>query len=189
MPKIERYEEFSELIRLYSSQMLAYIDSLLLNRSDAEDLFQDTCIVLWQKFDEFSRGTNFLAWALRIADYKVMNFQQKQSRRVAFVDSLRDALMAEVASREAEVASASLNALPNCMERLAQNDRRMVTLCYAEGESVRQLAHAMGRSPQSVHHSLRRIRNWLLECIQRELRKAEMSAPTSHNVSDKEDRI
>jgi RNA polymerase sigma factor (sigma-70 family) len=81
MSDAKRYEEFSELIRLYSSQMLAYIDSLLLNRSDAEGLFQDTCIVLWQKFDEFRRGTNFLAWALRIADYKVMNFQQKQSRR------------------------------------------------------------------------------------------------------------
>lgn len=190
MPDAKRYDEFSELVRLYSSQMLAYIDSLLLNRSDAEDLFQDTCIVLWQKFDEYSRGTNFLAWALRIADYKVMNFRQKQSRRLAFDDSLRDALMAEVVSREAEAASASLRVLPHCMERLAPPDRRMVTLCYAEGESVRELAHAMGRSPQSVHHSLRRVRNWLLECIQRELRQADN--PTTlipRNVSDGEGQI
>jgi RNA polymerase sigma-70 factor (ECF subfamily) len=142
--------------------------------------------VLWQKFEEFRRGTNFLAWALRISDYKVMNFRQKQARRVAFADNVRDALMAEVASREVEAASASLQALPNCMERLTQSDRRMVTQCYAEGESVRQLAHAMGRSPQSIHHSLRRIRNWLLECIQRELRQADTSAPVPHDASDKE---
>lgn len=189
MPDAKRYDEFSELVRLCSSQMLAYIDSLLLNRSDAEDLFQETCIVLWQKFDEFSRGTNFLAWALRIADYKVMNFQQKQARRVAFTDSLRDALMAEVASREAEATSASLQALSGCMERLTRDDRRMVTLCYAEGESVRQLADAMGRSPQSVHHSLRRIRNWLLECIHRELKRADTPTPIPHGIPDEGDRI
>jgi len=186
MPDAKRYEEFSELVRLYSSQMLAYIDSLLLNRSDAEDLFQETCIVLWQKFDEFSRGTNFLAWALRIADYKVMNFQQKQARRVAFTDSLRDALMVEVANREAEATAAGLKALSRCMERLTQNDRRMVTLCYAEDESVRQLADAMGRSPQSVHHSLRRIRNRLLECIHRELRQEDVPIPTPHSIPGQE---
>lgn len=184
MPDAKRYEEFTELVRLYSSQMLAYIDSLLLNQNDAEDLFQETCIVLWQKFDEFSRGTNFLAWALRIADYKVMNFKQKQARRIAFVDSLRNALMAEVASREAEACSASLKALPGCMERLTQDDRRMVTQCYAEGESVRRLADAMGRSPQSVHHSLRRIRNWLLQCISRELRQADAPSPMPHDIQE-----
>ena len=63
----------------------------------------------------------------------------------------------------------------------------MVTLCYAEGVSVRQLADAMGRSPQSVHHSLRRIRNWLLDCIHRELRQADMPTAILHGISDKED--
>ena len=115
MPDAKRYEEFSELVRLYASRMLAYIDALLLNRNDAEDLFQETCIVLWQKFDEFSSGTNFLAWALRIADYKVMNFQQKQARHMAFADSLRDALMAEVANREAEATSANIEALSSAL--------------------------------------------------------------------------
>ena len=96
MPDLNRYEEFTRLVRLHTSQVLAYIDSLLLNRSDAEDLFQETCLVLWQKFDEFGPGTNFLAWALRVADYKVMNFQTMQSRRVTFAADLRNALMAEI---------------------------------------------------------------------------------------------
>ena len=59
MPDPKRHEEFVSLVRRYTNQMLAYIDALLLNRTDAEDLFQETCIVLWQKFDEFIPGTNF----------------------------------------------------------------------------------------------------------------------------------
>lgn len=182
-----RYEEFVGLVRLYTSQILAYTNALLLNWNDAEDLFQETCLVLWQKFDEFKPGTNFLAWALRIADRKVMNFQTVQSRRIAFTAGLRDALMAEVGYVEADAAAADLTALASCMERLPQNDRQLITLCYVEGESVSHVADAAGRSPQSVHNSLRRIRHWLLDCVRRELKRAEMPAPAHRNLLSKED--
>ena len=92
MPDPKRYEEFADLVRLHTSQVLAYIRVLLLNWHDAEDLFQETCLVLWQKFDEFEpAGENFLAWALRIAEHKVMDFQKKYSPDVGFHrQSVRD---------------------------------------------------------------------------------------------------
>lgn len=186
MPDPKRYEEFVGLVRLHTSQILSYINALLLNWNDAEDLFQETCLVVWQKFDEFEPGTNFLAWVLRIADHKVMNFQTVQSRRMAFNASLRDALMTEVGNVEADAATADLAALASCMERLPLNDRQVVTLCYAEGESVSHIANAIGRSPQSVHNSLRRVRNWLLDCIRRELKQAD-TPPVLRNLLDEED--
>ena len=73
------------------------------------------------------------------------------------------------------------------MERLAQNDRRMVTLCYAEGVPVPEVADAMGRSPESIYHSLRRIRNWLLDCIHRELKQAETPASIPYDILKEED--
>ena len=53
----KRYDEFVNLVRLHTNRMLGYLDALLLNRDDAEDLFQETCLVLWRKFDEFRAGT------------------------------------------------------------------------------------------------------------------------------------
>ena len=183
MPDPKRYEEFAGLIGRHTSRILAYIDALLLNWSDAEDLFQDTCLMLWQRFDDFTPGTNFLAWALRIADHRVMKFHTKQSRQAAFTASLRDALMANLANQAAkEETTTSLPALSRCMDRLTESDRRTVTLCYAEGLPVRQVADAMGRSPQSVHNSLCRIRKWLLDCIQRELRESDARASIQHTV-------
>ena len=188
MPDPKRYEEFAGLVRLHTNQVLAYINALLLNWSDADDLFQETCLVLWQKFDEFKPGTNFLAWALRIADHKVMKFRTKQARYAAFTATLRDALMADVAERSADDVAASLTTLSRCMDRLTDNDRRIVTLCYGETVPVRQMADAMGRSPQSVHHSLCRIRKWLIDCIDRGLRREDMPAPISCDVVNPEDR-
>jgi RNA polymerase sigma-70 factor (ECF subfamily) len=177
MSESNRYEEFVALVRLHTTQILAYINALLLDWNDAEDLFQETCVVLWQKFDQFEPGTNFLAWALRIADRKVMNFQTTQSRRSAFAAGLRDAMMDDVGRVEPDQAAADLLALSGCMEKLPQSDRQIVTLCYAEGEAVSRVASALGRSPQSVHNSLRRIRSWLLECIRREMSRSDASAP------------
>jgi RNA polymerase sigma-70 factor, ECF subfamily len=116
-----------------------------------------------------------------------MNFRTVQSRRATFTAGLRDALMAEVGHVEAEAAAADLTALGSCMERLPHNDRQLITLCYVEGESVSQVADAAGRSPQSVHNSLRRIRNWLLDCIRREVKRADMPAPVHGNLLNEED--
>ena len=174
MPDPQRYDEFAELVRLSTSRVLSYIQALLLNWNDTEDLFQETCLTLWQKFDEFRPGTSFLAWALRIAQHKVMNFQKKQARHTIFTANLRDALMTEIADRGTEAAAASLAALSGCMDRLTEDDKQMLTQCYVDGVLVRQIADAMGRSPKSVQNSLHRIRNRLLDCIHRELQQAEM---------------
>jgi RNA polymerase sigma-70 factor, ECF subfamily len=184
----QRYEEFAELVRLSTSRILSYIQALLLNWNDTEDLFQETCIVLWQKFDEFAPGTNFLAWALRIAQYKVMDFQKRRARHVAFTGRLRNALLEEVVDRSPQPPAASLAALSGCMDRLNENDRRILKLCYMEGVSVRQIADAMGRSPKSVQNSLCRIRRWLLECIHRELKRDDAPPASRHGVREKEDR-
>jgi RNA polymerase sigma-70 factor, ECF subfamily len=186
MPDSGRFEEFADLVRLSTSQILAYINAVLRNSNDTEDLFQETCLVLWQKFEEFKPGTNFLAWALRIADHKIMHFCKKRSRHMAFTASLRDGLMMEIASRGTEVAAASLTALSSCMKHLTPDDRRMITLCHAEGVPARRIADMLGRSPQSVHHSLRRIRSWLLDCIHRELRRAETPAQRPGLLNDED---
>jgi RNA polymerase sigma-70 factor (ECF subfamily) len=188
MPDPKRYNEFEGLIRLHTSQVLAYINSLLLNWNDAEDMFQETCVVLWQKFDEFKPGTHFLAWALRIADYKVMKFQAKQSRRAAFTANLRDALKADFVDRSAAETEANLAALSSCMDRLSPSDQRIVKLCYIESTPVRQLADAMGRSPKSLQNSLYRIRRVLLDCTHRELNKVDVVQP-QHNNSPEEDGV
>lgn len=183
----KRRNEFIDLLRLHTSRILGYLDTLLLNRADAEDLFQETSIVLWQKFDEFKPGTNFLAWALRIADFKVMNFRTTRSRHTAMTNGLRDALIAEIVSKPVRDADDQLAMLAGCMERLSQVDRELVMLCYAEGTSVSEVANSRRRSQESVYHSLRRIRKWLLACIQRQSNLADMPASHRYRISDQED--
>jgi RNA polymerase sigma-70 factor, ECF subfamily len=181
----KQYDEFAQRIELSTSRILSYLHALLLNWNDAEDVFQETCLVLWQKFDDFQPGTSFLAWALRIAQHKALNFQKKKARHATFNAGLRDALLVEVAGRNEAKTTAGLAALSGCMDKLAQNDQRIVKLRYIEQIPIRQLADAMGRSPESVHNSLHRIRSGLLDCIRREINRAD--APPIRGALGEED--
>ena len=80
--------------------------------------------------------------------------------------------MAAVSDRDVAAAGDSLAALAVCMDRLSEGDRRLVQRCYGDRVPVQRIAAELGRSPQSVHNSLRRVRTLLLECIQ-EVREDE----------------
>jgi RNA polymerase sigma-70 factor, ECF subfamily len=168
MPDPTRYDEFVDLLQRSTGRILAYIHALLLDWNDAEDVFQDSCVVLWQKFDEFQPGTNFVAWALRIAQNKALDFRKGRARRHAlWKPEVQQALLTDVAQPQAGGEEAGLDALSGCMDKLDDGDRQLIQRCHGDGVPVRQIADQMGRSPQSVHNSLRRIRLVLLECIRR----------------------
>jgi RNA polymerase sigma-70 factor (ECF subfamily) len=186
MAASERYDEFAQQIELSTGRILSYLHALLLDWNDAEDVFQETCLVLWQKFDEFQPGTSFLAWALRVAQRKALNFRKKQARRAVFNAGVSDALMLEIAGRSETTTTAGLAALSGCMDKLAQNDQRIVKLRYIEQIPIRQLADAMGRSPESVHNSLHRIRSGLLDCIRREINRADVPSPIRGVLGEEE---
>ena len=64
-----------EFIRLFlqnERRIYAFIVSLLPDLTDAEDVLQETSVVLWEKFDQFQPGTNFVSWACKIAHFKVL---------------------------------------------------------------------------------------------------------------------
>ena len=150
---------------------MTYLHAVLLDWDDAEDVFQNRASCSGKNFDEFVPGTNFLGWAIRIAQNKAMHFQRSRKRLAKFLNcELQVSLAAVAAGRDAAATNASLAALTICMDRLSQADQDLVRRCYGDRLTVRQVASQLGRSPESVHHSLRRVRTLLLQCI-REVRE------------------
>src|SRR6266404_5220948 len=81
--------EFAARLRDHQTQLFGYIYSLVRNLDDADDLFQQTSLVLWDKFDHFDPGKSFIAWACGVARFEVSNFLRSRSRqRLHFSDEL-----------------------------------------------------------------------------------------------------
>ncbi|MFT5131293.1 MAG: RNA polymerase sigma-70 factor (ECF subfamily) [Rhodothermales bacterium] len=65
---------FEHLLLEHQHQVYGFILALVRNQKDAEDIFQDVCVVLWERFDTFTLGTNFVAWASTVACFRVQKF-------------------------------------------------------------------------------------------------------------------
>src|SRR5258707_29169 len=77
----EPTEEFTEAVLRYQSQLFGYVYSLVREFNDADDFFQQTCLVLWRKFPEFDRSKSFLVWACGVARLEAANFLRSRERR------------------------------------------------------------------------------------------------------------
>src|SRR5262249_22037135 len=123
--------EFAERLRESQSRLFGYIHSLVRDLDDADDLFQQTTLILWNKFADFDPGRNFLSWACGVARLEVCNFLRGRGRqRLYFSDDL-NLLLAEA---QGEVSSDELEerreALACCIEKLRQRDRELLDECY-----------------------------------------------------------
>lgn len=173
-PAIERHARFLRLYTRHQHRILAYLFTLVPNRADAEDLLQETSVLLWEKFDQFEPETDFIAWACRVAYLKVLNHRKRVARSIAL---MTDALLESVADRAVELApqlDRRREALRECLKRLDERDRRMITARYEPDGGVERAARVTGRSRQATYKALYRIRKALFDCVT--LRVAKDSA-------------
>lgn len=165
----ERMEQFARLLGSCQRQVFLFALGILHNTADAEEVLQETNLVLWRKFDQYQPGTEFVKWARQVAYFEVLKFRERhRSNEIMLTAEAVDRLAAE-SHRQADMADVRRAALQKCMEKLRNEDRRLLTLRYQEGQPTGEAAKLLGRSIQGVRKSLHRIRMALLGCIERTL--------------------
>jgi len=157
-------EAFLKEFALHHDRLFAYLFSLLPHRPDAEDVFQRTSLVLWQKFDQWEPGSDFLSWACSVAFYEARNFIRIASRdRLRFGEAVLESLAKDRAAtlrrRDERVA-----ALQQCLSRLDRDERELLQRAYVDEESIRELARRDGQAAQTLYNRLNLIRKRLLNC-------------------------
>lgn len=161
--------EFVRLFAQHQRGIHSYICSLAPSRSDADDVMQETSLVLWRKWDEFDRSRDFLRWACGIAFKEVLKVRRKAATsRCYFNEALLEQIAAE-AVRQSEDLELRHIALIGCMKKLTPRDRELIERRYQSKTTARQVAGDLGRSSSTVYKALMRIRSSLLGCIERSL--------------------
>src|SRR5437660_4919779 len=81
MDATQQHDQFVERFVRSQDRLYAYVATLLPNRTDAEEVFQQTSLVLWKKWQQFDPGRDFVTWACGIAHLEVRNFLRKHKDR------------------------------------------------------------------------------------------------------------
>jgi RNA polymerase sigma-70 factor (ECF subfamily) len=74
-------EKFTSDAMQYAPQLFSTALRMTRNRSDAEDLVQETFIKGWRSFHTFQEGTNLRAWLFRIMTNTYINKYNAQKRK------------------------------------------------------------------------------------------------------------
>jgi len=170
---LDRSKQLMLLMTQHQRRIFGYIYTLVPFRHDAEDILQETSLVICEKFDQFKPGTDFAAWACQIAYWEVRRARQKFARsKVLFNQEVVDAI-AETAAELAPGMSARREALAKCLEKLHPRDRELLMTRYEPGSGVEQAAKRSGRSLEAAYKALARLRKLLLDCVSLQLSMEE----------------
>jgi RNA polymerase sigma-70 factor, ECF subfamily len=164
----DRTTEFLELLTRHDRALAVYIFGMVPVGADAEDILQQTKMLLWREFERFEAGTNFLAWARKIAFHQVLTWRRKRQRgHLPLSDEMLESLSHEIEKLADE--GDRREALRDCLGKLPHEHRQLVLLRYFEDLEVEQVAERVKSTAGAVYRALSRVRLALLNCVEKEL--------------------
>ncbi len=147
-------------------EVLRYVLALVPNLADARDIIQETAVSLWKRFDDYDPEQPFAPWACRFALNKIRHHWRKEKRRQYLFDEETMEAIAARRTELAEVADYRREFLHECLCRMPEKSRSILTGYYFREESVEEISEKTGRTVEAIYKALQRIRKALSECIQ-----------------------
>ena len=164
--------DFSRKLTALQRPLYAYILTLLPNRTEAEDVLQETNLILCRKAKEYDPDGHFQGWAFNIARYQVMGHMSKFKRSKLYFSP---DLIENLAEESADIIQMDLSrkALQICYELLPKHMKAMAQLRFREDKSLSEISEALKRPMGSVSATLHRIRINLIACVKEKIPSME----------------
>src|SRR6188472_2651017 len=113
-------QRFLSLFLRSEREIFRYVAALVPNVAEAEDIVQQTALVLWEKFDAYDPGLPFTPWACRFALNKTRQWLERRQQWQAL---LENGLSEELALRWEELRpelDRRLGHLEGCLGKLSE---------------------------------------------------------------------
>jgi RNA polymerase sigma-70 factor (ECF subfamily) len=160
---------FEDLIECHHGEIFAYILRMTRDRSEAEDLCQETFLRAYKAYGRLNGGANQRAWLYKIATNTTLNHirRQKTGRRAMDVlksgssSSTPDNYAEQAGNRELlERVQLAIDGLPE-KQRLALTQRKLAELSYAEIAEALECSEDAARA--NVYQAIRKLRSQFAE--------------------------
>lgn len=149
-----------------SPQIRGFIISLVPKAELADDVLQETFLTVSAKADDFTAGSNFIAWALRIAKYKVLEEYRRSGRGGKILSpEVIEAICPAITEENEWIQERLVEALKQCLGRLSPHVQKAIELRYKNDYKTKEIATILGWSSNSVSVVLSRGRRSLRKCV------------------------
>jgi RNA polymerase sigma factor (sigma-70 family) len=161
---------FEELAMPLFDSLYNFASWLVHNKSNAEDLVQETYLKALRNFASFQPGTNFRAWMFRILRNTFLSSCSTLDRRMTVeIESEEDdvpVLPATSTTPETLLIERSQqNAVRNSIDQLPVSFREVLLLCDVEDASYREISEILSIPVGTVMSRLARARKAVRESL------------------------
>lgn len=164
-------ERFLKVFLANEREIYRYVAALVPHVGDAQEIVQQTAVLLWEKFDQYDPSRPFAPWACRFALNVTRQWMARRKRWKALLDG---ELLEDLARRREQLRPGfdmRLTHLEHCLQKLPEKQRPLVNGYYFEQLSVEELSGKTQRTVDAVYKALQRIRRVLRECIERSVQE------------------
>ncbi len=167
----ERHTRFLRCFTANEAAIRAYVRRMVPTRGDADDVMQETSVVLWEKFDTLREAEDFRSWAFGVARFEVLAWFRDRGRdRLVLNEDVVARLADEAVNYEPRL-ERQREALEVCLEKVRPGQRRLLMQAYSEESRIQEVARHSGRTVPGFYQWLHRMRKLLLECIRRDMNR------------------
>jgi RNA polymerase sigma-70 factor (ECF subfamily) len=163
-----REDHLVALMAQHQADVWRFLRMLGCERALADDLTQD--VFLWaldHPFEDLGRAAT-AAYLRKAARNRYLNWLRDNKRVLPLeIEAQSEAAWAEVTPEEGS--DERLAALRCCLEKLEGRARNALDLKYRDGHSEAEVAQAMQATVDAIKGLLKRTRQQLRECVQRQV--------------------
>lgn len=135
-------QAFAQLYRAYRSRMGRFLAALVRDPRIAEEVLDDTLMVVWERAEHFKGESKLSTWIFAIAYRKAMKALRRHDAPLE--DERAEAHVSEEATPEEAFARLRVHDLiRDALAELSPNHRAVVELTYFSGLGYREIAEIM----------------------------------------------
>ena len=157
---------FRALYTATSAKLFGVCLRVLKNRTDAEDVLQETYVKIWHNAGRYQvSGYSPMTWLIAIA--RNQSIDRLRARKVGAADLSEAEDIADTAKTPEQLAvlSGETQKLQHCLDQLSPGRAEAVKAAYMEGYSYQELADRLSQPLNTVRTWLRRSLLSLRECL------------------------
>ena len=160
-------EALTRWLLSHRKALFAYINAIVRDHALAEDIFQDTSIVILKKTD--LDDSMLWAFARGVAKNRALAALRDRKKHTLALSPAALECVDRGFDQVADDTEARVQALTNCVKVLPENWREIVQLRYWSNLSVGEIAKRLEQSENTLSVTLNRIRSRLAKCVSNRL--------------------
>ncbi len=165
MKTSEKEKLFLQLLQENKDKIYRLCYGYLINKSEADDLFQEVMVNIWKNIESFRGQSQISTWVFRTTVNSALMYNKKLKKQKIFGNLEMDTLTAQ--PHIEEDIDEKLAALHRCIAVLKKQDRLIISLLL-EGLSYNEIAEITGITLNYVGVKINRIKQTLEKLMKNE---------------------